>query len=164
MVFSPNLDPSSKDMNILKDWSIQSLKAKYIYLRELKKIQQNYIEQLLTGSLKYIDTDQIGNVKGFANSYLANESARNDSVSNKIIEALRRYDNETEETSPDLNEKISILYEGQNNLNPDQTKKYYEEVISRIEKKYDEVCRIATQGYKSRENSITAENFLVSVF
>jgi len=54
-------------MNILKEWSIQSLKAKYVYLKELKRIQSNYVEELLTGSVRYVDMNQIANIKLFAN-------------------------------------------------------------------------------------------------
>lgn len=107
-ILSPSSDATPNEMNNFKEWSIQSLKSKYGYLKELKLVQQKYAESLLGETFRYLNKNKHHTVQQFAKVYLQNELGKNDIISARIWEALKRYDSDSEVFTPELKDEKGI--------------------------------------------------------
>jgi len=153
-------DASSEKMTLLRDWGLQSLRAKHRYLTELRKLQQNYIEGLITEALRFVDKKLAEQAIKFGKNYIQNELGKNELVANRIGEALKKYDN-SEASSPETQKGVFNYDFNGNEKTPLRT---YEEILNRIEQKYEEVRKLASLGPKSRESSTPSEPSVICEF
>jgi hypothetical protein len=146
-ILSPDSKASSKEITNFREWSLQSLKAKHTYLTSLKTTQQKYAESLLTDTFKYLPREKHYQVQQYAKVYLQNELGKNDLISGRLWEAFKKFD-ESPMSSPIMKDDKT----GNEELEITDKKTYYEQILQKIEKKYDEVSKLAMQNLsKNRE-------------
>jgi len=185
---SVSIDNPSIDNYTTKEWSTLCLKAKHTYLRELKNLQKSFVSSLEEASLKYINREQnieLGQqIKGYVNT----EFQKIDNIQQKISEHIRKVsphslkDLLTEKLETQDSEKKSDEWlpkdqygeishlTTQNDtkdlsVNTNLQQSHYNEVLERLEKKYDEIYNLVTQSFiKGKDESFDMTNAGVNFF
>ena len=172
---SVSIDNPSIDNYNMKDWSAACLKSKHNYLRELKNLQRNFVSSLEEASQKYISKDQTVELGSQIKAYVGSEFQKIDTIQSKISEHIKKI-NPTSLKDLLLTDKLELPEqekkssdewlpkENYNDLTnitqsdakepgyPNNLQNHYNEVLERLEKKYDEIYNLVTQSFSKGQN------------
>ena len=169
-----------------KEWTTHCLKAKQSYLKDLKKLQNNYANTLEDITQKFVGKSQTMDVDSQIKSYVGSEFQKIDAVLARISEAIkkmspspsknilpektmipnfdRRVDDSILREQPIQNFDASTIQKFSQQTEMGQTietdvnyKQYYDDVLVKMEKKYDEIYSLVHQSLLGGKGRDTAD-------
>jgi len=153
----------------VKEWSAHCLKAKHNYLNDLRLLQQNYSTAIEDISQKFIPKSQNAEIETTIKNHVNFEFQKLEAVQSRITDAIKRI-SPTSMKEITLEKPISfVLGKRQDDKDqPNQTwdtqnessfpdpnvRQYYDNVLNRIEKKYNDIYTLVTQSFVKGQDSL----------
>ena len=157
----------------VKEWSAHCLKAKHNYLNDLRLLQQNYSMAIEDISQRFIPKSQSGDIEATIKGHVNNEFQKLEAVQSRITDAIKRI-SPTSMKEIMLEKPISFVLGkrlGEDKDQPNQTwdtqnetstgglpdtsmRQYYDGVLNRIEKKYNDIYALVTQSFIKGQDSL----------
>lgn len=161
-----NISIDCPDTTNIKEFTVACLKAKQLYLRDLKSIQSTFADSLGGISQKFLGKNYTPEVDLFIKNNVSTEFLKLDALQIRIAAAIRKISPETITEDPLEPEKkaydsflkdqpiqnwdINSSPPNQGADSDSQMKQYYDDMLLRMEKKYDEIYSLVTSNLSVR--------------
>ncbi len=168
-----SIENGSVESANVKEWSAHCLKAKHNYLNDLRLLQQNYSMAIEDISSRFIPKNQNGDIEATIKGHVNNEFQKLEAVQSRITDAIKRISPTSmkeimlekpisfvlgkrgAETQDQPNQTWDTQHETSTGGLPDTSmRQYYDGVLNRIEKKYNDIYTLVTQSFVKGQDSM----------